>query len=91
MAVGFAQTIKPYFTQLDRDKMLDGDHTGGFTLDLWSASDCQQNWASINRVVAQGRMPPKGNPPDTDGPWSPEKKAQFAKDFQAWKDSGFQP
>ena len=90
-SVGFAYTIKPYFTQLDRDQMMDSNHTGGFTLDLWDASDVQQNFAIISRVIQRGQMPPAGNPPDTDGPWPQDKITQFLADFNAWKAAGFPP
>jgi hypothetical protein len=89
--IGFASTIQPYFTKLDRDQMMDGGHTGGFTLDLWSASDVQQNFAVISRVIQRGQMPPAGSPPDTDGPWPPAKIKQFMTDFNAWKAAGFPP
>jgi hypothetical protein len=89
--IGFASTIQPYFTQLDRDQMMDATHTGGFTLDLWSASDVQQNFNVIARVIQRGQMPPAGNPPDTDGPWSAAKIQQFMTDFNAWKAAKFPP
>lgn len=90
-AVGFASTIQPYFTQLDRDQMMNADHTGGFTIDLWSAGDVQQNFALISRVIQRGQMPPAGQPPDTDGPWPPSKIQQFLTDFNAWKAANFPP
>ena len=89
MATSFAADIKPYFTQLDREKMMDANHTGGFTLDLWSLSDVENNWDMINSAVSGGSMPPP--PPDSDGPWDQSKIDQFVKDFQAWQDGGYQP
>jgi hypothetical protein len=89
--IGFASTIQPYFTQLDRDQMMDSAHTGGFTLDLWSASDVQQNFNVVARVIQRGQMPPAGNPPVTDGPWPASKIQQFMTDFNAWKAAGFPP
>jgi hypothetical protein len=89
MATSFAADIKPYFTQLDRDQMMDGNHTGGYTLDLWSLSDVENNWDLINSAVSGGSMPPP--PPDSDGPWAQSKIDQFVKDFQAWQDGGYQP
>jgi hypothetical protein len=89
--IGFASTIQPYFTQLDRDQMMDANHTSGFTLDLWSASDVQQNFAMISRVIQRGQMPPAGSPPYSDGPWAQSKITQFLSDFNAWKAAGFPP
>jgi hypothetical protein len=92
MATSFNTDIKPYFTELDRNKMMDSDHTFGIiTFDLWSASDVQNNWDAINGAISSGSMPPPGSPPDTDGPWEQSKIDKFVKDFQAWKDGGFQP
>jgi hypothetical protein len=85
----FATTIQPYFTPLDHTQMLSAAHTGGFTIDLWSASVCQTNFNLILKVISQGRMPPAGA--GSDGPWSQTKINQFVSDFNAWKAGGFQP
>ena len=91
--VSFAATIKPYFTALDRQQMMDAGHTGESTLDLWDPGQVQQNFDSIFNVIDSGLMPPapSTNPPDSDGPWSNDKIAQFESDFNAWKAGGFQP
>jgi len=80
MAVTFQQTIKPYFTQCYRQKML-------FLFDLWSAQDCQTNWQDIFEAVDNGSMPKAGCP---EGVWDDARRQQFLSDFQAWKDGGFQ-
>jgi hypothetical protein len=87
--VSFAATIKPYFTQLDRQMMMDSTHTAGFTIDLWDAAQVQKQFNLIAKVVARGQMPPP--PPDSDGPWPPAKITQFGIDFTAWQAGGFQP
>ncbi|MDQ3820071.1 MAG: hypothetical protein M3362_20670 [Acidobacteriota bacterium] len=93
MATSFEKDIKPYFTELDRNQMMDSNHTYGvLTLDLWSSQDVQNNWQAIyDAVVTNQSMPPAGSPPDTDGPWDQNKISQFDKDFTAWKEGGFQP
>lgn len=87
--VTFSGTIKPYFTQLDREMMMDANHTAGFTIDLWDAAQVQQQFNLIAKVIARGQMPPP--PPDSDGPWSPDRIKQFGLDFAAWKAGGFLP
>src|SRR5262245_22025671 len=43
--VGFFDTIKPYFTAVDRNAMIDPAHTFGVvTFDLWSRADCEAHW-----------------------------------------------
>jgi hypothetical protein len=87
--VRFFETIKPYFTAIDRNAMNDPAHTHGIiTLDLWSPDDCRANWDDIRDAIADGSMPP--DEPGSDGPWPPAKIAQFLADFQSWKDGGFQ-
>jgi hypothetical protein len=88
--ISFAATIKPYFTQLDRDAMMNPQHTLGIiTFDLWSRADCQANWDAIKDAIANGSMPPAGA--GSDGPWPKSKIDQFIVDFTGWKDGGFQP
>ena len=88
--VSFFATIKPYFTAVDRNAMIDPAHTFGIiTFDLWSLADCRTHWQAILDTVADGSMPPDG--PDSDGPWPPAKIAQFVADFTSWKTGGFQP
>jgi hypothetical protein len=90
-AVSFALSIKPYFSNLDRAKMLDAKHTGGRTLDLWSAADCKDHFSAILRAITSKKMPPAGDPAVTDGPWEQVKIDRFENDFTAWKNGGFQP
>jgi hypothetical protein len=87
--VSFARTIKPFFTDVDRQAMIDPVHTFGvITFDLWSPTDCRDNWDAINNAIASGSMPPPGD--GSDGPWPQAKIDQFAGLFKAWKDGGFQ-
>ena len=83
MAVSFNQTIKPYFSQNDRDSMNDPDHTGGFTLDLWSRDDVEGFYDTIKGAIDGKRMPPGG--------WPDAKIKAFDTDFEAWKAGGYQP
>jgi hypothetical protein len=90
VVVSFATTIKPFFTAIDRNAMIDPQHTLGIiTFDLWSRDDCQANWDAIRAAIANGSMPPAGA--DSDGPWPQSKIDQFVTTFIAWKDGGFQP
>jgi hypothetical protein len=90
VAVSFSATIKPFFTDVDRNAMMDPAHTLGIiTLDLWSRDDCQAHWDAINTAIANGSMPPPGD--GSDGPWPQAKIDQFVSDFKAWRDGGFQP
>jgi hypothetical protein len=84
MAVSFATTIKPYFTEVDRKDMMDPNHTGGYTVDLWSASDVKANWDAINNVIGNAVMPPPEG-------WPQDMIDKFQADFKAWKDGGYQP
>jgi hypothetical protein len=81
MAVGFAATIKPYFSACYRQHMLN-------FCDLWSASDVQVNWQDINDYVANGSMPKAGCP---EGIWNQTQRDNFLRDFTTWKADGFQP
>lgn len=83
MAVGFNEKIKPYFSQGDRDAMIDADHTGGFTLDLWSRDDCENYFDSIKNAIDSKGMPPGG--------WPDDKIKAFDADFDAWQAGGCQP
>jgi hypothetical protein len=83
MATSFASTIKPYFRESDRNAMKDPDHTGGFTLDLWSRDDVQTNYAVIKNAIDSESMPPGG--------WPSDKIRAFDKDFEEWKAGGYQP
>jgi hypothetical protein len=80
--VGFASTIKPYFTVCYRAHML----KYGPKIDLWDAAVVQSNWGLINNAVIGGSMPAGGCP---EGVWDAMVQAQFLADFQAWKSAGF--
>ena len=80
MATTFEANIKPYFTACYRKHML-------FYCDLWVLDDCKNKWQDINDSVADGSMPRPGCP---EGVWDSAKQQQFLKDFQSWKDGGFQ-
>jgi hypothetical protein len=88
-APSFAATIKPYFTGCYRSHMNSTDFVDS-PFDLWSASDVQKRCAKIQGAVKSGFMPPSADQ-GCEGSWDAAKKAQFLKDFQAWKDGGFQP
>jgi hypothetical protein len=82
MAVGFASTIKPYFTACYRAHMLQyGDQ-----FDLWDPSQVQSEWQQIYNQVSSGAMPQSGCP---EGVWDQHTSNQFLSDFQAWKNAGF--
>ena len=83
MAVSFDQKIKPYFTQHDRDSMINPDHTGAFVLDLWSRDDCENYFDTIKNSIDSGSMPPGG--------WADDKIQAFDADFDAWQAGGYQP
>jgi len=83
MATSFASTIKPYFSESDRNAMKDPDHTGGFTLDLWSAADVQTNYDVIKGAIDSQSMPPGG--------WADDKIKAFDADFAPWQSGGYQP
>jgi hypothetical protein len=83
MAKSFQKDIKPYFSQYDRDSMKNADHTGGFTLDLWSRDDVQKNYGLIKEVIDDKRMPL----PD---PWPDDKIKVFDGDFEEWQKGGYQ-
>lgn len=82
MATGFEANIKPYFSEDDRNSMKDPDHTGGFTVDLWSKSDVQKYYGRIKGAIDSQSMPPGG--------WEDDKIKKFDTDFEAWKAGGFQ-
>jgi len=83
MATSFATTIKPYFSQSERDAMMNPDHTGGFTIDLWSASDMQTHFALVKGQIDTESMPPGG--------WPSDKIKAFDADFESWQAGGYQP
>lgn len=83
MATSFASTIKPYFSQSDRDTMNDANRTGGYTVDLWSADDVKNNYDAIKGAIDSQSMPPGG--------WESAQIAAFDADFEAWRSGGYQP
>ena len=83
MATSFATTIKPYFSASERNAMMDANHTGGFTLDLWSRDDVQNYYDTIKGAIDSQSMPPGG--------WAIEKITAFDADFGAWQSGGYQP
>jgi hypothetical protein len=82
-ATSFEKDIKPYFSQSERDAMIDPNHTGGFVLDLWSRDDVEKNYDDIKGTIDIKAMPPGG--------WADDKIAAFDKDFENWKSGGYQP
>jgi hypothetical protein len=84
MAVSFNDKIKPYFSQVDRDSMNDANHTGGFTLDLWSRDDCQTYFDTIKNAIDSKMMPPPNG-------WADARIKAFDADFGAWQAGGYQP
>ncbi len=83
MAVSFNEKIKPYFSQDDRGSMMDPNHTGGFTLDLWSRDDCETYFDTIKSNIDSKNMPPGG--------WPDDKIKAFDADFTAWQAGSYQP
>ena len=78
-APGFANDIKPLFTQVDRDHMK--DKVGMF--DLWDYAEVKTNAADILDSVQSGRMPPARE----NRRWTPDK----VQKFQDWITGGYQP
>ena len=79
MALSYAKDIKPMFTAMDQDHML--NQQGMF--DLWDYNDVKTNAASILSPVKSGRMPPPGSEPR----WTPE----MVQKFQNWINEGYPP
>jgi hypothetical protein len=77
MALSFANDIKPLFTAVDQDHMLNNE--GMF--DLWDYNDVKTNAAEILGAVKAGTMPPKKD----GGPWSQDK----VQKFQDWIAQGY--
>lgn len=79
-APGYAATVQPLFTSVDREHMLRALH-----FDLWKYSDVKE-WATrIYDSVHAHRMPPRGS--EATAPWPDDKVALF----KAWIDGGCQP
>jgi hypothetical protein len=72
---GYANDIKPLFTELDQDHM-------SFMFDLWSFDDVMANADDIYDAVSKKRMPKA--PEDK---WDQGK----IDTFKAWMDGKFQP
>jgi hypothetical protein len=81
-AIGFENTIKPYFTPCYRAHML----IYGPKIDLWDGTVVQSEWGSIFNAVTGRDMPAAGCP---EGIWDDATRTQFLSDFQAWKVAGF--
>lgn len=84
MAISFDAKIKPHFTQRERDAMIDPNHTGGPTLDLWSRDDCERYFDNIKNAIDSKSMPPGGG-------WPNDKIKAFDTEFTAWQAGGYQP
>jgi len=83
--IGFANTIKPYFTACYRAHMLQyGDQ-----FDLWDPAAVQREWTQINTRVGGNTMPPTAS--QGPGVWDNLTQQQFLKDFAAWKAADFPP
>ena len=78
-APGFEKDIKPLFTQVDQDHMLNRVKM----FNLWKYEDVKTNANAIRDAVKAGRMPPKREKRT----WTPDK----VQKFQDWIDGGFQP
>jgi hypothetical protein len=84
MAIGFASTIKPYFTACYRAHMMQyGDQ-----FDLWDADQVKSEFPQIVSAVTNNSMPASGCP---EGVWDTHTRTQFLNDFQAWQAAGFPP
>ena len=83
-SIGFASTIKPYFTPCYRAHML----KYGPQIDLWDPAVVKSAWNGIFNAVTGGSMPAAGCP---EGVWDSMVQAQFLKDFQAWKAAAYPP
>ena len=79
MALSFATDIKPMFTAMDQDHML--NQQGMF--DLWSYDDVKTNASAILGAVKSGRMPPPGTEPR----WTPA----MVQKLQDWINAGYPP
>jgi hypothetical protein len=80
--IGFASTIKPYFTPCYRAHMLQfGDQ-----FDLWDPVAVKTEFNQIVNQVTAGNMPATGC---GEGVWDSITQAQFLTDFQAWKTANF--
>jgi hypothetical protein len=80
MALSFAADIKPMFTAMDQDHML--NQVGMF--DLWNYNDVKSNATAIFNAVESGTMPPGDS---GEARWT---KDQVNK-FKQWMDEGYPP
>jgi hypothetical protein len=76
MAVSYQRDIKPLFTQMDRDHMLN-------SFDLWNYDDVKTNAEPIYAAVEGGTMPPPGTEPR----WSADR----VQAFRQWMRDGYLP
>lgn len=82
-AKSFEMDVKPYFSQDEREAMMDANHTGAFTLDLWLRDDVETYYDAIKSTIDAKSMPPGG--------WADDKIKAFDSDFEEWKTGGYQP
>lgn len=80
MSLSYATDIKPMFTPMDQDHML--NQVGLF--DLWNYDDVKSNASSILSAVQSGTMPPKSS---GEPRWTKEK----VNTFQQWMSEGYPP
>jgi hypothetical protein len=80
MPLSFATDIKPMFTAMDQDHML--NQVGLF--DLWNYADVKTNATAIYNDVKSGRMPPSAS---GETRWTPDQVAKFKQ----WMDENFPP
>ena len=78
--LSFERDIKPFFTDRDRDHML--NDVGLFDLHL--ASDVCDNYDRIRDAIVSKRMP-------IPTPWPDDEIQRFLPLFDAWKTDGCQP
>ena len=80
MALSFANDIKPLFTAMDQDHML--NQVGLF--DLWGYDDVKANSSGILDAVQNGSMPPRSS---GESRWTQAK----IDIFKQWINEGFPP
>ncbi len=78
-APGFENDIKPLFTSVDQDHMLNRVKM----FNLWDYAQVKTNAADILDAVKSGRMPPKREKRT----WTSDE----VQKFQDWINGGFQP
>ncbi len=79
-AISYAAQIKPLFTQMDQQHMIQAKN-----IDLWNYDDVKQWAQQIYNAVKSGAMPPSGSEPEA--PWS----ADNVNLFKEWMAGGMNP